>query len=816
VAAEAEAENAPLRAELFSIGQLQRHAQQLAERHEIGRHAGSDRLLPRLDDNERVLVDAYALVTEAVTRGRQLTPAAEWFVDNYHLIEDQIRTARRHLPRGYSRELPRIVNGPSGTPRVYTIALELISHAHGRVDLEALRAYISAYQQVQPLRLGELWAIPIMLRLALIENLRRVIAGVTAGRVERERAGGWAERLLDIGTSDPSRVVRVLADMIDEDPPLTNAFVSELASRLRGQGSEMVFPMAWLEQRLVESGKTLEHVFQLASQSQAADQVAIGNSIGSLRFLGATDWREFVESASVVDHALRVDAVYPTMDFATRDRYRHQVEAIARQSPTPELGVATTAIALAAAAGHPKRAHVGYFLVGDGRRQLEAATGMRRSVRQVVRAIAIRGRLPIYVGAIAAITTALTLVVGMPGVAMNVLTALCASQLATAIVQWAATQLVAPRVLPRLDFSSGIPLEHRTIVVIPTMLTSIESIDDLVAALEVRFLANRDQNLAFALVTDLRDAPTETLPQDALLVAHARGMIEALAERYATHPGGGFYLFHRARRLNPGEGVWMGWERKRGKLEDFTATLRGEQGRFALVVGTVDRLADFQYVIVLDSDTELPRDAARELAATLGHPLNRPVWDATRRTITDGYAILQPRVAISLTSAIGSPFARLMAGDCGIDPYTRAVSAVYQDVFEEGSFIGKGIYDVDAVHRVLTRRFPDNRILSHDLLEGAYVRSALVSDVALLEDYPLAFTADASRRARWIRGDWQILGWLIGRVPTLTGRERNPISVLSRWKIFDNLRRSILPPATAHSRAAPSTRAAEPAHAWPA
>ncbi len=793
-----------MRAELFSIAQLERHAQTLAGWHKIGETSIPDRLLLRLADNERVLADAYTLVSEAVSRGRQITPAAEWFVDNYHLIEEEIRIARRHLPSGYSRELPRLVNGVAGTPRVYDIALELISHAHGRVDLDALRAFVTSYQAIQPLVLGELWAIPIMLRLALIENLRRVVTAVAAGRLDRELAGIWAEKLLDVATSDPSRVVLVLADMIDADPPLTNAFVSELASRIQGQGPASVFPVAWLEQRLADRGQTIEHAFQLATQSQAADQVSIGNSIGSLRFLNATDWREFVESMSVVDRVLRTDPsqVYSTMDFATRDRYRHVVEHIARHSPTTEVEVAERAIALATAEPAGRKHHVGYFLIDHGRRTLELAARQRFSARALVRRAGQRLRLPIYVGAVLALAAAATsaIALGAPAdalapwaqVAWLVAVALSTSQLALSVVHWAATLLVPPRLMPRLDFSKGIPEAQRTVVAVPTIIGNSATIDELVDALEVRFLANRDPYLGFALVTDVADAAREVMETDAELTDHAREAIEALNEKYPV--GGGFFLFHRARRWNPREGVWMGWERKRGKLEDFNSMLRGDVTRFATVSGPVERLRDVKYVIVLDSDTELPRDSARELAATLAHPLNHAVFDARLGRVTEGYSILQPRVGITLASANSSRFARLFAGECGIDPYTRAVSDVYQDVFGEGSFIGKGIYDVDAVHQAMTGKFPENRVLSHDLLEGAYARAGLVSDVILFEDHPTAHGADISRRSRWIRGDWQIARWLMRRVPCSGARSiPNPISFLSQWKIIDNLRRSLVP-----------------------
>ena len=786
-----------MRAELFSVGQLARHARTIAGWHELSAtHRHEDWLLSRLRDNELALNDAYVLITTAVRRGRQITPAAEWFIDNYHLIQEQVRTARRHLPRSYNRELPRLLNGPTrGTPRVYSIALELISHSHGRVDIEGLLAFVASYQEIQPLRLGELWAIPIMLRLALLENLRRVAIAVMAGRHDRELAADWVAKMVAVSAANPSDVVTVLADLIDADPPLTTAFVAELATRLQAQGSTLAFAMTWLEHRLAESGQTVEGVFDLATQSQAADQVSIGNTIGSLRFLGANDWRDFVEATSVVEKALRDDAGYLAMDFATRDRYRHVVESIARQTSGSEADVARAAIRLSRAASG-RASHVGHFLIDDGRRALERAVNMRRSYRQIARETCSASRYYVYAGAICVLTALATLVLATispiePTVGWVALLALCASAPAVALVHWAATLLVKPTILPRLDFSKGIPAGHRTLVAVPAMLTDADEIDELVDALEVRFLANRDPNLAFALVTDFRDAATETTEGDDALLLRATSAIEALNARHEAH--GGCFLFHRARQWNPREKLWMGWERKRGKLEQLNEALRGTLGLFARVAGPIAELGHVAYVIALDADTGLPRDSARVLASTLAHPLNRPRFDEARGRVTEGYAILQPRVGASMASIARSRFARLFGGQSGVDPYTRAVSDVYQDVFGEGSFIGKGIYDVDAVQHALGGRLPDDRVLSHDLLEGAYARSGLVSDVALVEEFPSSHSSDVSRRHRWIRGDWQIMAWLLRRVPGNAGRIANPISRLSQWKVLDNLRRSVLP-----------------------
>jgi cyclic beta-1,2-glucan synthetase len=468
-------------------------------------------------------------------------------------------------------------------------------------------------------------------------------------------------------------------------------------------------------------------------------------------------------------------------------------------------------------ADDPRRAHVGYYLLDAGRIDLERAVGARTGpTLRWSRACRARA-LPLYGGAIVLGTLAFGVApllrlhaqLAWPAwaeVAIALVLLLAASQLAVALVNWLVTLWVAPQPLPRRDFSFGIATESRTLVVVPTMLGSVTGIESLVEALEVRYLANRDANLHFGLLTDLHDAAAEHLPTDAALVDLAAARIEALNDKYAKagDPSSRttFYLFHRPRRWNARERVWMGYERKRGKLADLNALLRGRtgagpDGSFARIVGETLWLSAVRYVITLDTDTQLPRGAAAQMVATMAHPLNRPRFGSGKSAdiVVEGYGILQPRLAPSLPSTNRSGYARLHGGEPGIDPYTRAVSDVYQDLFGEGSFIGKGIYDVDAFERALAGRLPENRILSHDLLEGAYARCGLLSDVELIEDAPATYGADVARRYRWIRGDWQLLGWLLPRLRSLPDRPRNPLSALSRAKILDNLRRSLVPPA---------------------
>ena len=820
-------EAAPLHADLFSADQMDMHGQALARSHVLVPGQSTEKLLDRLADNEKALTDVCKLLTALATKNRHVTPAGEWLLDNFYLIEEQIRTARRHLPKGYSLELPKLAEGQSaGHPRVYDVALETIAHSDGRVDTESLRRFVAAYQSIAPLNLGELWAIPIMLRLAVIENLRRVAARISAVWIVRNLAASWAYKMIEAAENDPKGLILVIADMARSNPPMVSAFVSELARRLQGRGPSLALPLTWIEQHLTEVGQTIEQMVQSENQQQAANKVSISNCIGSLRVLAAVDWREFVEATSIVENILLQDpgSTYGRMDFATRDRYRHAVERIAKKSRRSESEVAQSAIAFAKAGAATEEksetgkrlGHVGFYLIGNGLEEFEQVMGVHRSLSgSVMNRI---GRYPLFlylagIGLLAfLIMTGLAVQAFTAGIGVWGFLLLCglmflaSSQLAVSLVNWLTTVLVTPRPLPKMDFLKGIPPEWRTLVVIPTMLTNAETIENLIEGLEVRFLANRGDNLHFALLTDLHDAGQEILPIDEALVQLAQTRIVELNLKYAPRASGPqadqFYLFHRPRLWNAKERIWMGYERKRGKLVDLNGLLRGvaPKTNFSLVVGDLSALSDVKYVIALDMDTELPRDAARQLVGAMAHPLNRPYYDKDVKRVTEGYGILQPRVAISLPGASRSRYAKLHAGETGIDPYTRAVSDVYQDLFAEGSFIGKGIYDIDAFERAFSGNFPENCILSHDLLEGCYVRSGLLSDVQLYENYPARYSADVSRRRRWIRGDWQLAGWLLHHVPgnkcaNAAAPQINPLSLLSQWKLIDNLRRSLVPAA---------------------
>jgi cyclic beta-1,2-glucan synthetase len=800
-------DSSPLHGELLGVERLEERARALAAGFTLARRPRHDphRLLRRLTDDARVLRQAYRLLAGDVRRGEAMGPAAEWLLDNFHLVEGEIREIRHHLPTRYYLELPKLATRElSGTARVYAMAVELLRYSDARLDLDRLVRFMNAYQTVAPLSIGELWAWPSMLKLALIEHVRRLseeLLESRAGRHEADRHFGGFESAHASGHPPPLPMA------------LHVAFVDQLLQRMREYGAGAAELRKQLEERLVAAATTVEDAVRAEHQRQAMNHVSMENSITSLRLCATLDWNPYIERVSLIEQVLQRDppGVYVRMDFQSRDRYRHAVEELAEPVGEAQVRVALRAIESARQAAETqglesRAAHVGYHLIGGGRRDLEIDVAHHPRLKQRLRRGLFAHATFFYLGSVALLTSlalGLALAVAWTTQAppwawvwVGVVALIPASELAVALVQRIVHRIVRPRLMPRLDLRGGVPGTARTMVIVPTILSSAEGARELVEHLEVHALGNMDPHIHFALLTDFPDATAEHLPGEAEALAAAVAGIQALNARYAPESADRFYLFHRTRRWNASEGVWMGWERKRGKIEEFNRLLRGAADTsFTVQVGASEILPHVRYCITLDSDTRLPRDVARQLIGVIEHPLNRPRLDPGLRRVVEGYGVLQPRVNVTLASAAGSPFARVYAGHTGVDPYTTAVSDTYQDLFGEGIFTGKGLYDVDAFATALEGRVPENAMLSHDLFEGLHARCALVSDVELVDDFPSSVLAHARRQHRWVRGDWQILLWLLPLVPTHRGLERSHLPLIGRWKILDNLRRSLVAPA---------------------
>ena len=808
----------PIRADIYGPDRLDAEAERLASRHaSVSRASPRGLLRRRLEESDRELRAIHASIVSGSRRGEPISPAAEWFLDNFHLVLDQIREVRQDFPRRYEKQLPRLVDGEwRGYPRVYAIAIDLIAHTDSNPDMETLRRFLTAYQRVTPLSIGELWAVAIALRMALIENLRRLAGRMEVARRERAKADALCDRILSaIDGAAPGERERAAESVLrtpDRRKVIVNpTFAVRVMQRLRDIDPALAAAQRWIEEGLAAGGMTTDAAVHAEHHRQTTAQATIANIIASMRLFSQTDWAAFFESVSLVEKTLAEDpaGAYRDQDFATRDRYRHVVETLGRRDGAREGKVAARAIALAAAGRSEAERHVGWYLVDRGRRALEQAAGYRPPIPESARRIVLDRPAPFYLGSIGAAALFIEFLVlryaaasgARPG--MLAATALLAlfpvSELALTLVNFAASLLFPPRLLPKLEWRDGIPPEFETLVVVPAFIEDAEGIRELLSGLQIRSYANPDPRLRFALLTDFPDAAEETVSgEEALLPLLLEGVRELNASAGTRPAGGGdrFWLFHRRRAWNPAEGKWMGWERKRGKLTELNRALRGRgPTTFEILPEDREALARVRFVLTLDADTRLPRDSARALAGTLAHPLNRPRLDPATGIVREGHGIVQPRVSVSPESANRSEFARISSGHAGVDPYTTAVSNVYQDLFDEGSFTGKAIYDVDAFEAALAGRVPENALLSHDLFEGSFARSALATDIEVFEDHPSSCDVYTRRQHRWIRGDWQLLRWLWPRVPAERGRRKNDLSALSLWKIFDNLRRSLVPPA---------------------
>jgi cyclic beta-1,2-glucan synthetase len=823
----------PIRDELFGIERLEQHARSLAAAQPVAaRQRRRYPLRARLAENEAELVAAYHDVADAIATGAVITPAAEWLIDNFHVVERQVREIRADLPSGYYRQLPELAAGPfQGLPRVFGVAWAFVAHTDSLFDPEALRRYVRAYQEVTPLTIGELWAIAITLRIVLVENLRRIAARVVASRAGRRDADAIADRLLGSGGRAVEAPATVLAGL--DRVTLPEAFFVQLVQRLRDQDPSIAPALTWIDRRLARQGLTADGVVQAEHQRQVGGSVTVRNIITSMRLISDVDWSELVERFSLVDDLLMTGARFVEMDFPTRNLYRSAIEELARGSGHSELEIARAALLAASASGpghadgaDPRLLDPGYYLIGSGRAGFEDAVGFRPPLRlwpgRLYRALGIGG----YVGAGAIVAAAILawplMALWRSGqtwpwlVAFGLLGVAPAIDLSVALVNHMLTRGFRASLLPALELKEGVPAGLRTLVVVPTVLTSAEEIAEQVEGLEIHRLASLGGDIRFALLTDWMDADGEHSEGDDALLAAAREGIAELNRRHPPATGGErFLLLHRRRAWNESEQRWIGWERKRGKLAELNRYLRGATD--TTFIDPPPAPVGVRYVITLDSDTRLPRETVRRLIGKMAHPLNRPRFDAAQQRVIEGYAILQPRVTPSLPiGEEGSLFLRVFSSASGIDPYAAAVSDVYQDLFGEGSYTGKGIYDVDAFEAATVGRAPDSRLLSHDLFEGVFARAGLASDVEVIEAFPARYDAAALRHHRWARGDWQLLPWMVGPGRRMADGRRHGVPMVGRWKMLDNLRRTLSAPATVAALLAGWTAPGDVAIGWTA
>ncbi len=789
----------PIRSEIFGLQRFAQHGSSLAETHSASKSSRVSNFFPRIKDNIAVLREAHDYIGVQASTGYDISPAAEWLLDNFHLVQAQLKEISDGLPRSYFRSLPMLQDEPlAGLPRIYGVAWAFVAHTDGAFDEPLLVQYLSAYEATRTLNLSEMWALPTTLRVVLIENLRRLAERIATNKAAREAANLCFDHIDRYLVTALDALLALL-----KTRGVGNAFLVQLALRLQDhhalQGSaEQAELHAWLQHALPD----LASLQTRQAADQAADNLSMSNAITSLRAIGDADWPGIIARVSTLMQLMLGSDVFAAEDTLTRDLSLHAIERLARNSGQSEVMVARVLLSQMAPASHVgNRCSVPtYWLSGAGRPAMLHALGLDERAARAWAFVTRHLALPLYLGVLFLCLGLLLWLLlqhspqasGWLLLLLGALAIFPASEAVVAVTNRIISESARPQHLPRLALADGIPAGQRVMVVIPGMLTAPGSAHELAHRLHLHYLANPEQEAQFALLTDWGDADTAHTAKDSGYLADAVAQIEALNAGLPPDTALGaprFIVLHRSRQFSQTEQRWIGWERKRGKLECLVAALATGHSTAFTDCGEASRMAlDVRYIVTLDADTQLPPGSLRELAGVAAHPYNQPQLDVTGRRVVAGYGILQPRVAAPLPERKeATRYHWLFAGQCGMDTYSAASSEVYQDLFAQGTFTGKGLLNVHAVHAVLHHRLPEGQVLSHDLLEGAVARCATVTDIALIEESPFHADVAASRVHRWTRGDWQLL-------PFLTQPKRFGINAVNRWKMFDNLRRSLVAP----------------------
>ena len=776
---------------LLDKNQLENHLQKIASIHNLSNKSQKDTYpVPHMLENFKTIEQVYQLLNEHLKLGISIHPAGEWLLDNLYIIEETVKQIQKELTLKKYTNFVGIANGTyQGFARIYVLASEIVAYTDNKIERQDLEDYLVSYQTKKTLSMEEIWNIGIFLQIAIIENIREICEKIYSCQIQKYKAENIVERLVENKTKPEQQfkanAIKKLKKDVFQD--MKYPFIEYMSYILKRYGKKGYSYLKALEEAVEMSENSVSEVIKKEHFDIAVRKVSIGNSITSMKKIQRINFLEIFEKINGVEEILRQDPshIYEKMDDKTKEYYRNKIKEIAKKTKISEIYIARKALELAQdTKAQDKRGHIGYYLIDRGINQLydilQYKTSRQMSPKDKTRA---------YLLGIGAFSILVSLGISSLiqfNVLSFVLFLIPASEVAIQLIQYILSKVVKPKPIPKLDFSHGIDEQHKTMVIIPTILKSKEKVQELMKKLEIFYLANQSDNIYFTLLGDCSESDKRQEEFDTEVMQEGERLVELFNEKYKQDENKMpiFSFIYRKRVWNEKEGAYLGWERKRGMMTQFNDYLLGKI-RNPFRINTLEKQPKekIKYIITLDADTDLVLNSAFELVGAMAHILNQPVLDKEKNIVVDGYGIMQPRIGVNLTVSYQTLFTKIFAGAGGIDSYTNAISDTYQDNFQEGIFTGKGIYDLEIYSKVLEGQIPENTVLSHDLLEGNYLRCGLVSDIMLMDGYPTKYNSFMNRLSRWIRGDWQITRWLGGQ---------NPLSLLSKYKIFDNLRRSLL------------------------
>lgn len=803
-------------ATLLTVEELESHAKQMALEHTVRNTVYiQSSPIARMNENYSYIDLVYKTLSEDVQELRSVPQAAEWLLDNFYVLEEQVKSIRQTLTKEEYNKLPILKNGVyRGYTRVYSIAMELVSHSDGKINDKMLQSYLNAYQTHTILFDREIWILPTMIRLALIENIRQIVTKIKLTRNHWRLVDDVVNHYWQKNHDETDNLIKAVKPKIGSLYVENISFIEHLFYRLRRSGKSYIDVLRYIDENLDKYGTSTTIIANKEHNIQANMTLSIGNSIESIKYISTHNWTNLFENVSYVEQILLKDPnhVYERMDANSRNYYRIEIERLAKRFNVSELHIAKEVLALANLYNDiqsdsylkVKQSHVGYYILGEGKQELVNRQKNNDLKQKMLSYLLNNQPGSFYIGFILICTLVLISIAFINAYLSKTFTLLNlfliffsvllpSSEIAITFVNWVVVKIKRPNVFVRLDLTKGIPEELSTIIIIPVILSNEKRVEEILENLENHYISNSEKNLYFALIGAYKDSDKEQAHDDALILNVTANGIKSLNNTYSKDGKDIFYYYHRDRQFNESDDNWTGWERKRGALMEFNEVLLGREGTsFSYFSNNDLPNKSIKYVITLDADTILPMGMAKRMIGTMAHPLNLPII-SENNMVVEGYGLMQPRVSFDSESSNKSLFSRIYTGQEGIDPYASAISDVYQDLFDEGIFTGKGIYDLHVFQRVLSGRIPINSVLSHDLLEGSYVRAALVSDMELIDAYPSKYNAYIGRMYRWIRGDWQLLPWLSKHTTNRNNEKtKNPLSLISYWKILDNLRRSLV------------------------